>query len=155
MDKEFVKDFHVLFTSKSPVIFHSPTHRFFEVDEKSARVISSLETSEGQGVSVEDVEDAKNLLLKEVKESTPQFKQNIMGNRPELTIFYLFVSQNCNLNCRYCYGDGGDYQKGRMLMTEEVANNFMNKFITGESNGYMINFFWRRTAPQSAVNEMR
>lgn len=140
MDKEFVKDFHVLFTSKSPVIYHSPTHRFFELNEKSARVISSLETSEGQ-VSAREIEDAKNLLLREVKESTPQFKQNIMGNRPELTIFYLFVSQDCNLNCRYCYGDGGDYQKRRMLMTEDVADNFMNKLITGESNSYMINFF--------------
>lgn len=141
MDKEFVKDFHVLFTNKSPVIFHSPTYRFFEVDEKTAGIISSLETSEGEKVSARDIEDVKNLLIKEVGGLSSRLKQNIMGNRPELTIFYLFVSQDCNLNCSYCYGDSGDYQKGRMLMTEDVADKFMDKFITGVSNSYIINFF--------------
>ncbi len=145
MKDHFVKDFHLLTTEKGPVVYHLPTHRFFSVDEKSANIIWSLEKSISgdidPAVSPADVEEVRRLLFKGVGDSTLAFKQNILGNRPPLSIFYLFVSQDCNLNCTYCYGDGGDYQKGKMMMSDEVADHFMEKFITGESKNYMINFF--------------
>lgn len=146
MDTGFIKDFHVLQTAKGPVAFHAPSYRFFEVDEEIARVISSLEKKGGKwdqagDISQQQIDHARAALLKEVGDGSFRLQNNILGDKSELTVFYFFASQDCNLNCTYCYGDGGDYGKGRMLMEEGTADNFLERFLTGKNKRYLVNFF--------------
>lgn len=143
MDKEFIKDFHVLPTSKGYVVFHSLSYRFFEVDEDTGKVLLSLEMNREKenNISAIDVKKAKDLLLKEVGENSFSLKNNALGEREGLAGFYLFVSQDCNLKCSYCYGDGGDYRKGKMLMDEATARNFLERFIDGRQRQYVVNLF--------------
>ena len=38
------------------------------------------------------------------------------------------VAQDCNLRCKYCFGDGGSYGGERAVMSEEVGkNNYLRK----------------------------
>lgn len=73
-------------------------------------------------------------ISKEVKEKiqTNVIDESLIDNDPttelepylnggKLDILLLNISNNCNLNCTYCYNQGGTYQDRPSLMTEEVA----------------------------------
>lgn len=143
VNTEFIKDFHLLPTGNGPVVFHAPSYRFFAVDDNIAGVVSALEARGGQANALtgEQVAHARDTLLKEIGDQPFQLKSNILGEKSGLNVFYFFASQDCNLNCTYCYGDGGDYGKARMMMKTETANNFLDRFITGEHERYLVNFF--------------
>lgn len=60
----------------------------------------------------------------------------------------LCVSNNCNLRCKYCYAQGGDYGAVRSLMTIDTAKSFIsfcksnfdsiNKIVFLEANLYSM-----------------
>ena len=43
----------------------------------------------------------------------------------------LMVAHDCNLRCRYCFGDTGEYGGGRQLMTKEVGEAAIEYIIKG------------------------
>ena len=43
----------------------------------------------------------------------------------------LMVAHDCNLRCRYCFGDTGEYGGGRQLMTKEVGEAAIDYIIAG------------------------
>ncbi|MGE5548444.1 MAG: radical SAM protein [Solirubrobacterales bacterium] len=139
MDRGFIKDFHILPTALGPVVFHSSSYRLFQVDEDTAAVIGALEA--GRPVAAAELEEVRSLLAREVGSEAFQLKTHILGDREDLTVFYFFVSQDCNLDCLYCYGDGGDYGKVRMLMADGTADAFLERFVTAPGRRYMINLF--------------
>lgn len=139
MDTAFVKDFHLLPTELGPVAFHAGSYRLFQLDAEAAATLEALEN--GQPARAEAVERLRAELARAVDGPDFQLKSSILGDNVDLSVFYFFVSQDCNLNCLYCYGDGGDYGKGRMLMSEQTAQDFLDRFITKPGHRYMINLF--------------
>ncbi len=139
MTSDFIKDFHLLPTALGPVIFHGTSYRFFQVDKSVARTVAALEA--GETVAAAEAEATRKTLLDQVGTEAFQLKTHMLGDREDLSVFYFFVSQDCNLACAYCYGDGGDYGKIRMLMDETVADAFLDRFITGPGRRYMVNLF--------------
>lgn len=47
-------------------------------------------------------------------------------NKKALTSLLINISHDCNLRCKYCYGDGGYYGKERELMTVERAKEIID-----------------------------
>lgn len=137
-----IKDFHVLQTKGGAVAFHAPSFRFFQLEEPVADVVSRVEQqgSASAGLDPGELEMARSVLSTSIPQGM-QLKDNLLGKQDKISGFYLFVSQKCNLACSYCYGDGGEYRKSKMVMDETTADNFIDKFITGDSPSYMINFF--------------
>ncbi len=43
---------------------------------------------------------------------------------------WLNISHDCNLNCKYCFGNGGDYGKHRILMSKETAKRCIDKWYS-------------------------
>lgn len=139
MSADVIKDFHLLSTALGPVVFHGTSYRFFQVGEAVAATVAALEA--GESVADGAVEAARKALLGEVGTEPFQLKSHLLGDNEDLSVFYFFVSQDCNLACAYCYGDGGDYGKSRMLMDETVADAFLERFITEPGRRYMVNLF--------------
>lgn len=54
-----------------------------------------------------------------------------MHNSENKTLFKLVfnVSNTCNLNCKYCYANGGNYNRKDNLMTIKTSNNIINSVI--------------------------
>ncbi|TAN71491.1 MAG: SPASM domain-containing protein [Methylobacter sp.] len=141
MDK-LLKEFHVLGTRIGPVGFHGPSAKFFELSPDIAATVLSLEKDEQSWYALPSMERERiALALQAALPDELDSRTNLLGESNRLTGFYLFVSQECNLACSYCYGDGGEYRKGKMIMDERTADNFIDKFITDKNPGYLINFF--------------
>ncbi len=141
MDK-LLKEFHVLGTRIGPVGFHGPSAKFFELSPDIAATILSLEKEEQAWHTLSSMD--RERITQTLQAALPDeltSRSNLLGESNRLTGFYLFVSQECNLACSYCYGDGGEYRKGKMIMDERTADNFIEKFITDRNSGYLINFF--------------
>ncbi|MFZ2405272.1 MAG: SPASM domain-containing protein [Methylobacter sp.] len=140
--ENLLNEFHVLDTKIGPVGFHGPSAKLFELPLDIATTFSALETGNrllGDLSTLEQEHLTQTLLSALPTESGS--RTNMLGDSSRLTNFYLFVSQECNLACSYCYGDGGEYRKGKMVMDEHTADNFIDKFITEHNPGYLINFF--------------
>ena len=60
-----------------------------------------------------------------------------------LTNVVLQISNDCNLNCKYCYGDGGSYGRKREFMTFEIAKKGIDYLISNSGNlkEILITFF--------------
>ncbi len=140
--EKLLKEFHVLGTRIGPVGFHGPSAKFFELSPDIAATVLSLEKDEQSWYALPPMERERiALTLQASLPDEPDSRTNLLGESSRLTGFYLFVSQECNLACSYCYGDGGEYRKGKMIMDERTADNFIDKFITDQNPGYLINFF--------------
>ena len=46
----------------------------------------------------------------------------------------LMVAQDCNLRCKYCFGDGGSYGSRRAVMSEEVGRAAIDFIIANSKN---------------------
>ena len=46
----------------------------------------------------------------------------------------LMVAQDCNLRCKYCFGDGGSYGNKRSVMSEEVGKRAVDFIIEHSQN---------------------
>ena len=46
----------------------------------------------------------------------------------------LMVAQDCNLRCKYCFGDGGSYGNKRAVMSEEVGRRAVDFIIENSGN---------------------
>ncbi len=55
----------------------------------------------------------------------------------------LMVAQDCNLRCKYCFGDGGDYGMGRAVMSEETGRKAVDFLIksSGARRHLEMDFF--------------
>lgn len=45
----------------------------------------------------------------------------------------LELANDCNLNCKYCYGDGGSYGRKREMMSFETAKQAVD-FLVGKGS---------------------
>jgi len=77
-----------------------------------------------------EVNEQLNVLIKTFQEdnirkekSKKIFKvtQDSWENGNAVVGLFLNVSNDCNLRCTYCYGDGGNYGSDRTLMTQDTA----------------------------------
>jgi uncharacterized protein len=58
----------------------------------------------------------------------------------KVVALYLFVCQECNLKCAYCYGNEGEYgQRGRM--TPDVMNSAFERFFSAGQGLHYVTFF--------------
>lgn len=60
-----------------------------------------------------------------------------------ITSVVLEIANDCNLNCIYCYGQGGSYGRKRELMTFDVAKKAIDFMVanSADSNELFVTFF--------------
>lgn len=105
--------------------------------------IEKIEIKGKNKVIKDELEDAlkKMNLLNNKKDKKNKSSKKIDNNKP-VTHISLNVTQNCNLQCIYCYGDGGEYD-GKGFMTFKTAKDSIDWLII-QSNGekrLVVTFF--------------
>ncbi|XZK79922.1 radical SAM protein, partial (plasmid) [Clostridium perfringens] len=84
--------------------FDSETFDFFEVTEKDEI------TEKGESIGNDNEEEKKSDVF----------------NDSGLNRLTLNMSNMCNLNCKYCYANGGNYNRPNKIMSRESFNNILN-----------------------------
>lgn len=68
---------------------------------------------------------------------------NTFKERGVIKSLCLMVAQDCNLRCRYCFGEGGSYGQERRIMTPEVGKKAVDFLLAeaGSRRRLEIDFF--------------
>ena len=76
-------------------------------------------------------EDNFIIITEKNKKYLDELYQKAISKKKSLnaTSLTLMVSQACNLRCKYCYGDGGEYSN-KGLMSYEIAKNAVDFFVS-------------------------
>lgn len=63
----------------------------------------------------------------------------------------LHIAHDCNLKCKYCFAEEGEYHGRRALMSYEVGKKALDFLVANSGNrvNLEVDFFWR-----GAVNEL-
>lgn len=100
-------------------------------DEQYIEAGILYEAEESMGDPVQTRCEADELAMSEEKESVP------------IHDVVLQIANDCNLNCIYCYGDGGSYGRERELMTLETAKKAIDVMVEncGDAETLSVVFF--------------
>jgi uncharacterized protein len=137
------RDFHVFSNEDQSYLFLTKPVAVFKVDRDTAEVLRQVE----QGLPLEDElaeqrwREADAFMVKYVGKAPPSKVLRGPGDISDKVCgLYLFVAQECNLKCTYCYGNEGEYgRRGRM--TEDTLCNTFNTFFAKDDGRQFITFF--------------
>ena len=145
MSKISLYPYKIFQTGTQNYLFNSFNKSIFELDDD---VYDALQHS-----SVEDDTCISEAIQKEfvdsnlmVTEQNQKFYLDYIAAKKEKdgfnpTSLTLMISQECNLRCIYCYGNGGEYNK-RGLMNFEVAKQAVDFLVkNSKSNDLSVVFF--------------
>ncbi|MFA5628027.1 MAG: SPASM domain-containing protein [Thiohalomonadaceae bacterium] len=136
------RDFHTFGKDGRHYVFLTDLVSLFEIDADTSAVLARVEAGEtpfGEGVRQRWQQFCDH--MDELARSMPKAKAlRSPEDIPDHVIgLYLFVSQQCNLRCTYCYADEGEYgQPGKM--NKEVVRQTFDRFFS-EGQRHQVTFF--------------
>ena len=123
-----LKELHKFCRDGDTYLFVVETMAAHRISEMTSRIIDRVGSSFGSLVPLEMIKELRKLDLV-VEDGIPAKKSGANGDNsngadgkriPSISAIILFVAQECNLRCVYCYGEGGEYG-GKGIMTDETA----------------------------------
>lgn len=137
------RDFHVFSKDGKYYLFLTQPVAIFKVDRVTGNILERMERHE----PLDDEESQKR--QREVEAFIADYCANarqpaVLRSQKDITDkvhgLYLFVSQECNLKCTYCYGHEGEYgQRGRM--NEATLHSTFYTFFADDADRHFITFF--------------
>jgi uncharacterized protein len=133
---------HIIREGKERILFLSNRLEFYKINERTEGVIDAIQ----QNVSTNVIETKYNMSSESIESVMGILKRDkqlapIVGEYPYLRKLILNVSNSCNLNCSYCYANGGNYASEDRLMDKQTAQNTLDKFIDIFGEIKYIQFF--------------
>lgn len=106
------------------------------------------------------IKDSKNLkLLDDILNNDINY-ENIVKNQPyndkiPLHTIAIEVSNDCNLRCKYCYGDGGTYGGEKCLMTKDTALKCVDFLVSNSKNSKKLSIIFFGGEPLMNYNVIK
>lgn len=137
------KDFHVFAKGEQHYLFLTQPVAIFKIDQATGSVLQCIE----RGEPLQDEESTAHWHEAEAfiadycrKAPPPKVLRSPRDITDKVWGIYLFVSQECNLRCTYCYGHEGEYgKKGRMNGT--TLRQTFDTFFGGGDGRHSVTFF--------------
>lgn len=122
------------------IVFDDETLALMEVDDQTAHLLVSGVPATESGDNAELPQDMRDALesIKTLKESGVVCLEGgitAQTSEPELAYLLLNVSHACDMNCVYCFGQGGSYGGPVELMSEEVARRAIDLLAASPAKG--------------------
>lgn len=137
------RDFHVFSKNSQYYLFLTQQVAVFRIDSITGEVLKKMEAggdlddpqSRQRGREIESFIDTycRNAPAAKTLRGPEDITAKVCG-------IYLFVSQECNLKCSYCYGDEGEYGKKGRMREQTMAQTFDTFFSRGEGR-HNVTFF--------------
>lgn len=138
---------HLIKGNTINVLYHYPTFNLAIINDESYKIIDYLKAGSCMRKDFIEYKIKNNPVLsyiESLQESIhEQIKVDNTLNRQRRRIhrITLHVSNDCNLRCKYCYANGGNYNQSRNLMTESTAKAFVDFCIENFEVIEQIAFF--------------
>lgn len=121
---------HIIRENEKRVLFLSNRLEFYKINEHTENLINALQ----QEVNISDIKKRFGVELNEIQKVRNILKRDekfalLAKDYPYLRKLVLNISNSCNLNCRYCYANGGSYNSREMLMRTEIARKAIDRFL--------------------------
>lgn len=141
LNKEGYYPLYVKEVNNEYYVYNTITNAIFLMDSKAKEVLL-----EGADIDLPEYSEEKEFFLNNfilvTQENTEMltklYSQTVENSKKNgISSITLMISQECNLRCKYCYGEGGEYShKGKMSI--EVAKKAVDFFIS-QANGDKLN----------------
>lgn len=140
---------HLVQKDNINLAYYCPTFSLITVNKLTFQALKSLKSGE----SIDDVvakndlkTDQIHLMLQSIERSLPRMKNEdivICEKKKHLIVnrITIHVSNDCNLRCKYCYAEGGNYGQQREIMSLHTATEFVDFCIENFEDVKQIVFF--------------
>lgn len=138
-------------------LYNIKTAALFETDDATIELVKSKNLTYSDAVKYfkkhwdkeqldKLLQDMENSLIlkndKNEKKIRDLHENKIYTHSPKLSGIVLFVIQECNLRCTYCYGDGGEYNHKGILKWDTAKKSIDFLFEqSGDNKDISITFF--------------
>jgi uncharacterized protein len=141
-----ISDIHLI-KGELNAILHYPTLTLIEVNDLVYDIITRIKNNE----SIESIAAEKKLnpadieaLVTNISKSVPnnqEEKKSVPKKEKSISRITLHVANECNLRCKYCYANGGNYNLPESIMTLDTASKFIDFCVTHFDKIKTIVFF--------------
>lgn len=112
---------HTFKINNKHIIYDSESGSVFEADKLTASLLCGGDVSE---YSAQDIAQAKqeiNLLKEQglLYSQPPEIEAPLFDGH--IKSLCVHICHDCNMNCKYCFGDGGNYFGKKEIMSEDTA----------------------------------
>lgn len=128
-----MKKLHLINRGETYYAFAPNSYDVVKINEFTYRIIQQLQIGQSKGyvsrayhidiAEIEKMEDFFNSLSTNVQD-LPK-KDTIVNDEKLIHRITLHISNDCNLRCKYCYAEGGNYRSERKLMSKRTAEDFV------------------------------
>ncbi len=135
-----ILDYKYVFNEQNSALFNTKTGHIFRVyDPKlKSQLMKAFTTNEIENELLETLKSNQNKPL--VTKSKPCICNN--HSRFELGKLTLVLTSQCNLRCKYCYANYGNYEyKEKQNMTKQQIDEIINYFVKGVNKIHSVMFF--------------
>lgn len=134
---------HFIEEDNKKVMFFPDSLRFYKINDISKEIVESIIEGKSEGeivekfnIDLDTYNKFKNLLYKE------EILEEVTAKREhELYKLVLNITNKCNLACKYCYANGGNYCSSEGIMKVETAKATLDTFLKRYRNIRVIQFF--------------
>lgn len=137
------RDFHVFAKDGQHYLFLTQPVSIFKVDAETGDALKQLEEGAPppEGPSGRRAREAAAFMADHCRKAPPaKVLRSPRDISDKVWGLYLFVSQECNLKCAYCYGHEGEYgQRGRM--NEATLDRAFDTFFGKGEGRHNVTFF--------------
>ena len=137
------RDFHVFQQNEGWYLFLTAPVGVFRIDAVTAQALRCHETGQrpSHAAARERLDSAGRFIVEyaaRARRATPLRSPRDITDK--VAGLYLFVCQECNLRCSYCYGEEGEYGK-RCSMDEETLRRTFDTFYGKRDGKHFLTFF--------------
>ncbi|ERJ80920.1 radical SAM domain protein [Prevotella disiens JCM 6334 = ATCC 29426] len=143
-----LKETHIITKDNETILFHYPSYTLISINDHIKEILEMIKS----GISLSEISLKKNILEADIKKLLVSLNKVITKNllckekgkeikEGAIHRITLHISNDCNLRCKYCYANGGNYNLHRHLMTKETAKNFYDFCINNFHHIEKIVFF--------------
>lgn len=115
-------------------------------EKDKAQIIQALESTYNPVDIAEAISEVKELIEEELLFTRDVYREYIMDFKKRKTVvkaLCLHIAHDCNLACRYCFAEEGEYHGRRALMSYEVGKQALDFLIenSGNRRNLEVDFF--------------
>lgn len=144
--KYYLEEMHLFDKNGMQFVFLPTKLLLFQVDEDTYSELIAMKDKFGTETPIEEKDDVLleagimyeadepiDDVVKKAYEARSE-KQDEENTPIPVTSTVLQIANDCNLNCIYCYGDGGSYGRERELMTFETAKKSIDFMVANSAD---------------------